>query len=982
MVVFWFALLLLWCPSRYDHCCFGMSGALLPRAVRDGWMFASHGLEVGRFVVEAALSCRGHAATLAGGRAAVQAISHLLNTARTLTTLDDFAPPVGLLMALCVDLSSRVCRPEEEEREEHQHKRERDSTMEGNEDAVSMSLAALMQPFVELADVAWAPRWFEDLPSLLSRFEENYFWAQRRVHPTDATSLPPPPTGFWIAPTSRPSQLLAVLAAHALHHCARVGLSPTITDRPAALMSERGLFSAVLSPLKMGAQVGALWGDLSAQMAQFEAFCTMCAATVESVTRLSRCRCNDCTPRDQSSANSQRWVVEATSCADDDDPEAEAEASSNAAFLRRVLDLRCQASSYGFEFWREARGSLCLAEPTLVAAMLSTVQDDVISAADWDLDRMHQCICGLKWMVGSPDASLASILGAQVATTVGSQAVNGTEANTGELLGALVQLFIKVVLKAGKDGYTSAWVARCIAAVATSLVERIRSTELSFPALPHTQQMFIEALVVACVDLLAEGSSSERSLSSRVLLMVPASMALCSILWATDSRLPAGCAEFLLQTVRDCRNMPMDICHAEAIQLLGVAIRQAAMVDSTAEDSAQVLEQCAEALCAMMTRARHTDRAVITSLAVACSACTASPVCIAVFQDVRYDEMGILAHNLVHVLGAALDCSSVDGSTAVGPQLVRLFLDQQLELGRDLLSDMDSTATLREQLQPHEQGSPLDTTEQPQYHQSPPIGSAQVLDALVLAGADEAVYSLRAIVGDASSSSTCTTPWFLQVLVRCLSRSLASARRDNQETRDWWSGARRTRMQTELHVLTTLRHVLQLPAGQHIIATTLDDAVLHALLGLLSECMLMVAPALQLVAQVAARLLAVLAAQPRVAALLQDRVADVRQARSILVAHARALSDAQAHSVSGYAPPLPSPSLSLPIVITEAEEQLSFFPWPQERLLWLAVIKSQVSFLPGEAVGCPLSILPRDLLRRVLRHLCPLQTQVCCTAVD
>ena len=53
-------------------------------------------------------------------------------------------------------------------------------------------------------------QWFAAPRELADKLERRYFWAQRRVHPTDASSLPPPAAGFFIAPTSSPDQVEAV----------------------------------------------------------------------------------------------------------------------------------------------------------------------------------------------------------------------------------------------------------------------------------------------------------------------------------------------------------------------------------------------------------------------------------------------------------------------------------------------------------------------------------------------------------------------------------------------------------------------------------------------------------------------------------------------------------------------------------------------------------------------------------------------------
>ena len=61
--------------------------------------------------------------------------------------------------------------------------------------------------------------------------------------------MSPPPSGYFIAPTTDPSQMLSVLAAHAFHHFMRAGLSQPIESKD----EFESVAQTVLAPMLMAA---------------------------------------------------------------------------------------------------------------------------------------------------------------------------------------------------------------------------------------------------------------------------------------------------------------------------------------------------------------------------------------------------------------------------------------------------------------------------------------------------------------------------------------------------------------------------------------------------------------------------------------------------------------------------------------------------------------------------------------------------------
>ncbi len=276
--------------TDYDEWQFGMMAALLPRVYDQGWVYASHGCEESSFVISVAM------ASDDGSHRAGEIITKMLRHATT----ESNTGILSLLIAL-----NRF----------HITSSFRGSQCSQTFKHVILGLLDVMQPFVDLVittvvhsavlvasccscltsclsswqrsqvDVNWSAIWFSNIADLLNTFEKGFFWAQNRVHPTDSTSLPPQRTGYFIAPTSSPAQIPAVLAAHALHKLAKTGvgdLSASEFERYA---------STLLTPLLMGPNCAELCqlgfrtsGD------QHSASTSTCAVTIEpSVYTLCPC---------------------------------------------------------------------------------------------------------------------------------------------------------------------------------------------------------------------------------------------------------------------------------------------------------------------------------------------------------------------------------------------------------------------------------------------------------------------------------------------------------------------------------------------------------------------------------------------------------------------------------------------------------------------------------------------------------------------
>lgn len=234
--------------TDYDEWQFGMMAALLPRVYDQGWVYASHGCEESSFVISVAMASND------GTQRAGDIITNMLRDATT----ESHTGILSLLISLNRFHFSSSRGPQCSQT----FKR------------VILGLLDVMQPFVDLViavaccpvwwrlatvvticlllrdhfqvDVNWSAIWFSSVADLLNTFEKGFFWGQNRVHPTDSTSLPPPRSGYFIAPTSSPAQIPAVLAAHALHKLANAGIGDL-----SALEFER-YAATVLTPLLMG----------------------------------------------------------------------------------------------------------------------------------------------------------------------------------------------------------------------------------------------------------------------------------------------------------------------------------------------------------------------------------------------------------------------------------------------------------------------------------------------------------------------------------------------------------------------------------------------------------------------------------------------------------------------------------------------------------------------------------------------------------
>ena len=383
----------------------------------------------------------------------------------------------------------------------------------------------------------------QSLATLLNLFQENYFWQPRRVHPTDTSSLPPKPTGFWIAPTSRPTQLLAVLATHALFHATRCGLGPTQLQRKVDLSSE-DMVAAILAPLRMGPTVGSLWGDCSVPMTNFEQFCGMCVSTLDHIVRP---RFNGVlgVPCEQSMYAVQSWVEALLDSADD------GQESAKAAFFLYLLNQqelpssrhdgqetrwattaaseRAKVLATEGNWAAPARAALSASAEHCQRSLLLVIHEDVTNAADWDLDRLHECICGLRWLslammghcLGPPQTSSADAAppaepGVFVRLTAappspihmpGANGVTGEDADACQSTLSVVPLLAQVVLKGGKDGSSSAWIGSSFASLVAALLQRVRLDEPGgLRALTPHHQVFVERSLAVCSDLLVESA--------------------------------------------------------------------------------------------------------------------------------------------------------------------------------------------------------------------------------------------------------------------------------------------------------------------------------------------------------------------------------------------------------------------------------------------------------------------------------------------
>jgi hypothetical protein len=810
--------------NQYDSCGFGLSGALIPRCThigRSGWAFASAGLEVGQFIVQAAAISQA-GPLQQGGVAAARIIAASLRDSKSLTVLDEFAPIVGLLMALVVDLKARppnsaaICC---------QLLPEGADASEATDD-ICLGLAGLMSAFEDFADASWAPRWFEPLPALIDLFEHAYFWQQRRVHPTDATSLPPKATGYWIAPTSCPSQLLAVLAAHAVHHVARIGLSSVLLHKDSTERTQH-VVAGVLAPLKLGPNVGALWGTSSATMDQFQNFSTMCMSTVEHI--MSGPSRHELTPlfqhdsqSQQSACQLQTWVQRTMDSAADDNS---AEAGCRVVYVLYLIErMDAVPAPTSPTIWAAARTLIGAAVKALATEILGMIAKDVISAQDWDLDRLHSCICGLYWLTRSTSTSFVHFVDA---------AAN-----------QIMECFVQVVRRSSRDGYSGAWIGSTFGSIMAALVER------AYAAATLPCCTFVSNLLTACSQLFME-SGSRRSNHERAMLIIPPCTVLRTILGHDVDLLPGDSTRLLLDALRHCDHAI--ICHADVISVLAVAIRIAAV-----SDDHQTLEECTTEVATVMEGKLY-GLPTVQALVQALVEVAQSPVCTATLAQCYTDVHG-------HVyLGARTGPPS-----KVHAEQVVLNWSAVLATAPDVVRRIDCPRGLAEMLL----SPPMDITSgtwDPDVVDKHPAAQLmpQLLTAMVQEGQNVAAQAVLRNRG------------VLQWLVRGLRSQFSAAQRCCSAT-EWWVGVRRGVDQSFLSLTLCL---VGSKAGEQAVDIASDD-LLCELQELLADIMSSVAtPAMNDQAYQAACLLATLAARPRVSLLLKSNMGTVRLARSLLVAH-------------------------------------------------------------------------------------------------
>lgn len=251
--------------TDYDDWQYGFYGCQLPRiSCLDSWLYCSDGLDEAMFGVTAA--------AIAGpaGEGAVDVICEVLS--------NDGLPLRARIawLAALADISLAEIRGLPGTKPPLPRSSTADAApapVSAGHERLLHLLAAHMKPFAELSHLSWSIQWFGD--DLGERLEATYFWRQDRVHPTDASSLPPPAVGFIIAPTSSPDQITAVLACRALCHQLRrpVRLAGHVTE----------LIRSLLSVLQLGPAMAEAFdhdGDRPATI--FDRFCrpAVCAAAL------------------------------------------------------------------------------------------------------------------------------------------------------------------------------------------------------------------------------------------------------------------------------------------------------------------------------------------------------------------------------------------------------------------------------------------------------------------------------------------------------------------------------------------------------------------------------------------------------------------------------------------------------------------------------------------------------------------------------
>eukprot|EP01043_Picozoa_sp_COSAG02_P012744 COSAG02_NODE_498_length_21087_cov_33.272394_12_plen_895_part_00 len=781
-------------------------------------------------------------------------------------------------------------------------------------------------------DVNWSAIWFSSAADLLNTFEKGFFWGQNRVHPTDSTSLPPPRSGYFIAPTSSPAQIPAVLAAHALHKLASAGvgdLSSSEFERYAA---------TVLTPLLMGPNCAELCqlgfrtsGD------QHSASTSTCAAAIEpSLYALLTIHCDDATFVGMhnfeqfciksletlaslgATTGSSTIVCKALSSFMAQLFDTPEDGYATACFLHRAAVLGKHSAAIPPALLMAICESLAEKEADMASHLLQTVVE-AVPAGFLGMENLHAGVAGLWWLVKADHVTLHRSFSAPI--------------EVDQILQLLVQQFGTVIRLSSSDGYSAPWLGRVMAEVIEAVVVKLGVAYGASVLTDSPQHIcdFLLSTITVCAELIVSSASTGVSTNTKRRLAGPASSVLNSVLRVlTDDNGQSALLDlglvlpFSMFVSPLLKSMHGQVQQEEfaggAVEMLGFIVQHDPTVSASCCTLLADLLLTKPGSMTMVRRARS----LVLAFAY-CSGDASRQDCIealtTVLENGRHGSnkttlypSGLL-FNLRRLFHQMDRCGS-----AVASRALHLFLDPKLRLLDCLLADISAA-----------EDTPVDADIQED--------ETSILDVIhALMGTNVEVVSSALLIQSHAIDT------IVELMVRVCHRA-------NAQVREGESVAREPRRRTSMRVLLELLH--QLATTQNgLDALESNHEALARLVESLGEIVVWPMYTSGRYSQspwLAATLIARVAPLPCVTQQVKTRPWLLRQARAVIVANAQPTVVDVARRSNMHEPP---------------ETALC---WQLERLLWLGCLKQN-----DPASASFFSILPIILIRRILCHLCPI----------
>lgn len=767
----------------------------------------------------------------------------------------------------------------------------------------------------------WSAIWFANITDLLDTFERGFFWGQNRVHPTDSTSLPPGRSGYFIAPTSTPAQIPAVLAAHALHKLATagVGLDASEFEQSSALLLTPLLMSPTCAEL---CQLGFRTSDdhhcAFTSMSNFESFCIM---SVETLASLGANAGNTATVHNALTTFAAQLF---------DDPDLEY-ALTSACFLQRIVTLGRDSELIPDTLLVEIQQSLSEKESYQASCLLRSIAE-AVPAGFLGIEDLHAGIAGLFWLVTADHLSLKQSF------------CSDSESAGDPLLRDVVQQFGQIVKLSSLDGHSAPWLGSAMADIIAGIVTRLGCT-YGKSVLTDSPQHISDSLVAIiglCTEFIVSSASAEVSTNAKRRLVEAASTVLNSVLRVLSGDdgqsalldlglvVPFSLFQPLVMSMNG--NGQQEEFAEGAVELLGFIIQHEPTLSAS----------CCNLLANLLLRKPRNVNAATTSarslaLAFALASGEQSRLdCVSAIKAVI--EAGRHGTNrAVWYPSGLLEnlrrlFQELEASSSVATRVLQLFLDPAIGLLSCLMSDMYVV-----------EDAPFD------HHVQDTTSISDVLHALIAADAELV-----------SSALLLQSPSAINILVGLMVRLCHQA---DAQLQDGESVTCAPRRRTKVRVLLQVFHrfsAIQLGLdaleSNHEALARLIDALGEVVVWRMYTSGNAASGGFSQSPWLAATLIARLAPVSAVTQKVKALPWLLRQSRAVIVANARPGVVAAANSRIRSAPGMT-------------------FGWEKERLLWLACLKKTDA--PAASSETRLEnanifqILPREILRRIICHLCP-----------